>query len=143
MVYFELRGNGLSSRPADESRMTIEVMAHDLEHLRKHLGIESVPVLFGHSNGACISLIYAALYPERVDKLIVMAAEINNNTPNNTSARFASVRKDDPVYGPALATLMGVVANPPQTDDEFIQALENCCPTISATTARRLSWRTA
>lgn len=103
-------------------------MAHDLEHLRKHLRIETFPVLFGHSNGACVSLIYAALYPERVDKLIVVAAEINNDTPNKIFARFASAGEDDPVYILALQALMGVIANLPQTDDEFVEALGKLLP---------------
>ncbi|KAK1755885.1 Alpha/Beta hydrolase protein [Echria macrotheca] len=128
MVYFEPRGTGLSSRPADETQMTSEVMAHDLEHLRKHLGIDKFPVLFGHSNGACISLIYATLYPERVEKLVLLAAEINNDTPSDNFAKFAAARKDHPVYGPALQALMVAVQNPPDTDEEFAAIMGKLLP---------------
>ncbi|KAK5657799.1 hypothetical protein OQA88_2872 [Cercophora sp. LCS_1] len=128
MIYFEPRGNGLSSRPQDQNQMTSTVMAHDLESLRKDLGLQTIPVLFGHSNGACIALMYACLYPERVDKLILLSAQINGGPPNDNFARFAAKRKDDPIYGPALQALMNAIQHPPQTDEVFAKALGGLLP---------------
>lgn len=45
VVYFEPRANGLSSKPSDETRMSSIFMAHDLENLRKELGLEAFPAL--------------------------------------------------------------------------------------------------
>ena len=39
----------------------------DVEHIRIALGLEKMS-LVGHSLGAIISILYAATYPERVDK---------------------------------------------------------------------------
>ncbi len=128
MIYLEPRGNGLSDRPADETQMSSTNMAYDLEHLRKHLGLDPFPGLFGHSNGGCIALAYAAMYPERVEKLVLMDAEINGDTPSDNFVRWAGKRKDDPVYGPALQALMGARADPPQTDEAFTESMGKILP---------------
>ncbi|KAK0643346.1 hypothetical protein B0T16DRAFT_494404 [Cercophora newfieldiana] len=101
MVYFEPHANGLSSKPSDEPRMSSTIMAHDLEHLRKELGLEAFPALFGHSNGGSIATAYAIMYPE-----------INGGTPTDNFIKFAEKRKDDPIYGPALQALIGASAHP-------------------------------
>jgi pimeloyl-ACP methyl ester carboxylesterase len=128
VVYFEPRGNGQSSRPADESAMTSKVMADDIEHLRKHLDLDSIPVLLGHSNGACIILRYAEQYPDRVERLILIDAEIHDAPPNDNFQSWVAKRKDDPHYGPALAGLMGAFQSPPQTDEAFGQMMDTILP---------------
>jgi len=128
VVYFEPRGNGLSGRPSDESQISSIVMAHDLEHLREHLGLASFPVLFGHPNGGCIAAAYAALYPDKVEKLLLMDPEINGDVPTDNFTRFATKRKDDPVYGPALQALVGAFGNPPQTDEALVELIEKILP---------------
>jgi len=128
VVYFEPRATGLSSKPLDETRMSSTVKAHDLEHLRNELGLEAFPSLFGHSNGGCIATAYAIMHPGCVEKLLLMDPEINGDTPDDTFAKFAEKRKDDPVYGPALQALMGARTNPPQTDEAFLDVLNKILP---------------
>jgi proline iminopeptidase len=128
VVYFEPRGNGLSGKPSDESKMNSNVMAHDLEHLRKELGLEVFPALFGHSNGGCIATAYAILYPDRVENLVLMDPEINGDAPTDNFAKFAENRKDDPVYGPALQALISASTNPLQIDEEFLELLHKILP---------------
>lgn len=128
VVYFEPRGNGQSSRPSDETAMSSRIMVEDIEHLRLHLGVDSIPVLLGHSNGACIVLRYAEQHPERVEKLILIDAEIHDAPPNDHLQQWAAKRKDDPVYGPALGALATAFKSPPQTDDEFVSMMEVILP---------------
>ncbi|KAH7401162.1 Alpha/Beta hydrolase protein, partial [Phaeosphaeria sp. MPI-PUGE-AT-0046c] len=128
MVYMVPRGNGHSGRPADEGAMSSGTMAEDIEGLRKHLGLGSIPVLFGHSNGACIVLRYAERYPTRVTKLVLVDAQVHDSPPNDSFEQWVAKRKDDPDFGPALAALASARTNPPTTDDEFVQVLVKAGP---------------
>ena len=51
-------------------------MADDLESLRIHLGLSTIPVLVGHSNGGAISLAFAEEYPDKVDKLVLIGGQL-------------------------------------------------------------------
>jgi proline iminopeptidase len=72
LVYYDQRGGGRSSLPADTKLLTIDHHVDDLEALRKHLGIDKV-VLIGHSFGPAIAAQYAIKYPEHVDRMIFLA----------------------------------------------------------------------
>lgn len=129
MVYVIPRGNGHSGRPADETAMSCRIMAEDIEQLRLHLGLDRLPVLFGHSNGAAIVLRYAERYPERVAKLVLVGAQTHDSPPNNEFGEWVAKRKDDPVFGPALAAMMNArTKKAPATDEEFVKVLEECRP---------------
>lgn len=128
VVYFEPRGNGQTSKPSDETTMSSKTMAEDIEHLRRYLGIETIPILLGHSNGACIILQYAEVHPTRVEKLILIDAEIHDSPPNDSFQQWAAKRNDDPVYCQALAALAGVMQLPPKNDEEFSAMMEKLLP---------------
>lgn len=128
VVYFEPRGNGQTSKPADESTMTSKIMADDIEHLRCHLPIDAIPVLLGHSNGACIALRYAEQYPDRVQKLILIDAEIQDAPPNDNFQQWAAKRGNDPVYAAAVAALVGASQSPPRTDEAFSEMMGKLLP---------------
>ena len=135
VIYFEPRGNGQTSKPADETLMSSKIMAEDIEHLRTHLGLEMIPVLLGHSNGACIVLRYAEQHPARVEKLILIDAEIHDSPPNNHIQQWVARRKEDPVYGPALVALGGAMKSPPQTDEDFAVMVREILPWYFTDTA--------
>ncbi|KAI5456500.1 Alpha/Beta hydrolase protein [Mariannaea sp. PMI_226] len=128
LVYFTPRGNGRSGKPADETAMSSKAMAEDIEQLRKHLGLDAIPVLLGHSNGACIVLQYAQQYPSRVSKLVLVDAETHDSPPNDNFQQWAAKRKDDPIFGPALAAMIGSRQSPPKSDEEFGQMLDSILP---------------
>jgi pimeloyl-ACP methyl ester carboxylesterase len=128
LVYFTPRGNGRSGRPSDETAMSSRAMAEDIEQLRQHLGLEAIPVLLGHSNGACIVLRYAQQHPQRVSKLVLVDAETHDSPPNDNFQQWAARRKDDAVFGPALAAMMGSRQNPPKSDEEFGEMLDAILP---------------
>jgi pimeloyl-ACP methyl ester carboxylesterase len=54
------RGSDRSGRPADPGKMSTADMAEDIEHPRRHLGLETID-LFGHSNAGAIA--YAPRHP--------------------------------------------------------------------------------
>jgi proline iminopeptidase len=58
---------------AELAALTLESFADDVEAVRQHLGLERVTVL-GHSVHAQIALAYACKYPERVQRLVLLAA---------------------------------------------------------------------
>jgi pimeloyl-ACP methyl ester carboxylesterase len=128
VIYFEPRGNGQTSKPADETLMSSKIMAEDIEHLRTHLNLETIPVLLGHSNGACIVLRYAEQHALRVEKLVLIDAEIHDSPPNDHFQQWAARRKDDPVYGLALVALGGAMQSPPQTDEDFVAMMREILP---------------
>lgn len=70
---FDLRGHGKSEMPP--TGYTTRDMAEDLKALLDALGLERVHIV-GHSWGADIAMHFAILYPERVDKLVVVEPNI-------------------------------------------------------------------
>lgn len=79
VVTVDLRGRGLSSMPA--FGYTMQDHAADIIGLLNALGLSRV-ILGGHSFGGLLSCYIAALYPERVEKVIVLdaAARLNPRT---------------------------------------------------------------
>jgi pimeloyl-ACP methyl ester carboxylesterase len=75
VVLFDQRGY-VCSRPEEEKKQadpafySFAQTAHDMEALRKHLGVEKWHV-YGQSFGSPISVTYASLFPERVRQLIL------------------------------------------------------------------------
>lgn len=63
------RGHGASDKPHDEADYTFDAMASDVIALMDHLG-EPGADLMGYSMGAMVSLVAAALYPDRFDRVI-------------------------------------------------------------------------
>jgi len=69
VLAMDLRGRGLSGSPP--SGYSVENHCKDILALMDDQGLER-PVLMGHSLGAFISLVFAAKYPQRVDRLILV-----------------------------------------------------------------------
>lgn len=127
VLYFEPRGNGLSTCPADAD-MASETMAHDIEHLRAHLGLDKFPVMLGHSNGGHVALIYAELYPERVEKLVLVAPQVLGKKDGGHMARVMAERKESQVYGKSLEAIVAVMTVPPETDEGLAEGLKGILP---------------
>jgi len=69
VIAMDLRGRGLSDKPP--TGYSIEHHCKDILSLINDRGLERL-VLMGHSLGAFISLVFAAQYPQRVDRLILV-----------------------------------------------------------------------
>lgn len=72
MVYLDQRGSGRSERPKDEAAYSMDILVEDVERLRRELGAEKI-ALVGHSFGTAIGMEYAARYPARVQRLVLVA----------------------------------------------------------------------
>ncbi|MHC4141535.1 MAG: alpha/beta fold hydrolase [Planctomycetota bacterium] len=84
--YYDQRGCGLSSRPFDrfenpnyyanmkqlEATLGLGAQVADLERIRRLLGEERL-ILVGHSFGGFLAALYAAEFPQRVEKLVLLA----------------------------------------------------------------------
>jgi pimeloyl-ACP methyl ester carboxylesterase len=66
---YDLRGRGDSDKP--ESGYSVPIHAADLAAIIDELGLDR-PVVIGHSLGAYIGLYFAAHYPEKISKLVLV-----------------------------------------------------------------------
>ncbi|HEV7239343.1 MAG TPA: alpha/beta fold hydrolase [Thermoanaerobaculia bacterium] len=71
VIYYDQRGGGRSTLPADETLLTIDHHVRDLEALRRHLGLKKVTLL-AHSFGPAIAALYAIRHPENVERMIFL-----------------------------------------------------------------------
>ena len=71
-VLLEQRGTGRSQPPhIDKSTVNLALYLEDFEALRTHLNVQRW-IVIGHSAGGILAMDYAAAYPERVNKLILL-----------------------------------------------------------------------
>ncbi|HEV8194367.1 MAG TPA: alpha/beta hydrolase, partial [Ktedonobacterales bacterium] len=114
----DLRGRGLSSKPAQGYGVAFH--AADLGALSDSLGLGAVDVI-GHSLGAVIGMYMAAVYPQRVRRLVMVDA--GGNIPEDTAqAIAASVSRLGAVY-PSLDAYLGLMRQLPMFEwDEMWEA---------------------
>ena len=90
----DLRGHGASSKPAQETDYSFEIMADDMLSLADALGWEHFVVL-GHSMGGMVAQFMACEAPARLDGLILMDTAhgpLRNLDPELVDAAVAIVR---------------------------------------------------
>lgn len=126
------RGSDQSTPPVDKKGnpeptwMGSVMMADDLESLRIHLGLSSIPVLVGHSNGGAISLAFAEKYPEKVDKLILIGGQLIGYNSAPVFRRYKEERRGLPQYKEAYENWEKCMSA--QTDAEFRERLPMLLP---------------
>lgn len=121
LVFIDTRGSGLSSRPADPMRMGSVDMANDLEALRAHLGFSEMSIL-GHSNAGAIALAYAARYPDRVSKLVLIDSQVLGLSATADTQRILENRATDPRFKEAtriVSTFFAGQMNPAASDNSL------------------------
>ncbi len=76
-ISIDLRGHGLSEKPAREEDHSLELMADDVHELLGHLGVTR-GCLVGHSMGGMVSQLLVLSHPETVRALVLVdtAAEM-------------------------------------------------------------------
>lgn len=117
LLFYDTRGSGRSSRPADETKMSTSDMVNDLEGLLKYWGLPRISVL-GHSHGGAIALGYAIRHPKRVKKLILVDSNITDFDASSIVAKELAARRNDPRFKEAVAAMTGDWPAP-ATDQEF------------------------
>jgi DNA-binding SARP family transcriptional activator/pimeloyl-ACP methyl ester carboxylesterase len=92
LIRYDERGTGLSDW--DVGEITFEDCVSDLEAVVDTLGLEKF-ILFGISQGAAVSIAYAARHPERVEKMILHGGYAlgwkDKGTPEQKRSRDAMV----------------------------------------------------
>ena len=107
MVFVDTRGSGRSARPADQARMSSNDMAVDLEALRAHLGLDTISLL-GHSNAGAIAISYAAKYPNRVKRLVLVGTQMLGSSAVSDTHAFLAARAQDPRYATAVTAAISL-----------------------------------
>jgi pimeloyl-ACP methyl ester carboxylesterase len=109
VIAYDLRGRGDSDKL--EEGYSIPIHAADLNGLIDELGLER-PILIGHSLGACIALYFAAHYPDKLCKLVLVDA----------GAAFPwQTPEEQPAWLTASISRLGV---PVASYNEYIQRLK-------------------
>ena len=93
VVAVDLLGFGFSEKPA-WFEYTIEAQARMISRFMNRLGIGTATIV-GSSYGGAVAATVALDYPERVEKLVLVNAVINDDVKNHPILRLASV----PVVG--------------------------------------------
>jgi pimeloyl-ACP methyl ester carboxylesterase len=88
VVVPDLRGMGLSSHP--ESGYDKKTQAGDIRSVLTHLGIDHATVV-GHDIGTMVAYAYAARYPDKTDRLIVMDAPVPGIPPWDQIVRLPAL----------------------------------------------------
>lgn len=101
-IIYDQRGTGKSVlKNSTKTSVTMDLMASDIEALRKHLKIETWIVL-GHSFGGMLGSYYTSLHPEKVEKLILSSSggidlELLNET-DLIRRRLDKIHRDSLAY---------------------------------------------
>lgn len=111
LVLADPRGTGASGVPADPASYRCDRQVDDVEALRTHLGLDRLDLL-GHSAGTNLAVSYAARYPDRVGRLVLItpsAMAFGIDTPAAARLEVARLRSDEPWFEPAFAALSALV----------------------------------
>jgi long-chain acyl-CoA synthetase len=107
VIALDLRGHGLSDKPHDQYRMA-DIQA-DLLTALEVLEVTQPIVLIGHSFGGAVATEFAYTHPERVARLILVAASGHYNV--QWYVKFG-MRLPDPLLNAAIAFSGGKVGAP-------------------------------
>jgi len=110
LVLLDLRGTGDSAVPEDPATYRCDRLVEDVEALREHLGLDAVDLL-GHSAGTNPAVLYAARYPERVNRLALItpsAVAVGLRVPPEVRRETARLRREEPWFPTAFAALQDI-----------------------------------
>ena len=72
-VALDMRGYNLSSKPEEVEQYQMKYLVEDLRALAKHLGHKKF-ILVGHDWGGAVAWVFPLVYPELLEKLIIINA---------------------------------------------------------------------
>lgn len=93
VVLYDLRGHGMSERPA--AHYTVDDLVADLAALLDALAIDQPVALVGNSFGGLVALAFAAAYPERVARLALIDAHDGTEGWAATMTATLALRGDE------------------------------------------------
>jgi proline iminopeptidase len=103
LLYFDQRGSGHSDMP-DTLQLTAALMVEDVEAVRRTFRIDRL-TLFGHSWGGGLAVLYAARYPDRVRRLILVAPIAPRKHPYSDQYVANQVARHDSAEKARMAVL--------------------------------------
>ncbi|MEU1405766.1 alpha/beta hydrolase [Streptomyces sp. NPDC005728] len=71
LALLDLRGTGDSAVPVDQATYRCDRLVDDVEMWRAHMGLDHMDLL-AHSAAACLAMLYAARYPHRIRRLVLI-----------------------------------------------------------------------
>lgn len=108
VVRLDTRGTGRSAAPDDPGGYAFEHLVDDLDRVRADLGVETIDIL-GHSAGGPPALAYAATYPERVRRLVLVTTYLTPPTGVEEERQaFREARSNEPWYPEAVDAVEGM-----------------------------------
>jgi pimeloyl-ACP methyl ester carboxylesterase len=105
LVLLDLRGTGDSEVPVDRASYRCDRQVDDIEALRIELGLDRLD-LAGHSGGATLAVLYAARYPDRVDRLVLVCPgtrPVGIEIEDADRREVAELRRGEPWFADAFA----------------------------------------
>jgi pimeloyl-ACP methyl ester carboxylesterase len=129
MLFIDTRGSGKSTRPADDTQMGTDVMADDVEAMRRYLGLSSI-ALMGHSGGGTIALEYAERHPNTADKIVLLDPGILGDPAYEATQHALDLWRYDPRYQQAVLNEEESEKknSEPSSDEEFERYLAGTLP---------------
>lgn len=124
LILLDNRGTGDSAVPEDPDTYRCERLVDDVEALRTHLGLERLDLL-AHSAAGSIATLYAARYPHRLRRLVLVAPSWRaTGLPFTDEEWLAAIhrRADEPWYAAAYAALMRLNDGQVTAEDRRIAA---------------------
>jgi proline iminopeptidase len=119
LVLVDHRGTGQSAVPADTASYRCDRLVEDVEALRVHLGLARMNLL-GHSAGTNIAALYAARYPERLDRLILVTPStlaVGISATAEARRDIVMLRAREPWFAPAAAAFERIIVGQPTDAD--------------------------
>jgi pimeloyl-ACP methyl ester carboxylesterase len=122
LILMDPRGTGDSATPADPATYRCDRQVEDVEALRVRLGLERMDLL-AHSAGGNLAMLYAARYPQRVGRLVLVTvipwALGSPATPEDRLAA-ARLREDEPWFAAAFPAFEAWLTGEEEAgDDDF------------------------
>ena len=109
VVALDLKGHGLSDKPAGKDEYTIDALVEHLRDALDALGLER-PVLAGHSLGGSLAYHFAARYPGRVRGLGLLSPAGLTGVPLMRLYRFLTPAALNPVFSRARSRTVVKIA---------------------------------
>jgi len=107
LVLPDPRGVGASADPVDPATFRADRLVDDVESVRAHLGVERMDLL-AHSAGAILATLYAAAYPQRLSRLLLITPGLGPVGVDVAEEEFTALienRAAQPWYPAARAAL--------------------------------------
>lgn len=114
VIFYDQRGGGRSTLPADTALLDARYHVADLEAVRRFFGLERMTVI-AHSFGSVLVARYATERPERVERLLFFGAVGPSKEQAVAIARAAAAPPDSALHA-RLRTVMGALLSGETTD---------------------------